>query len=247
MNIMKLITVKNYDEMSQKASSFILDLIQSKEKPVLGLATGSTPEGLYKYLIKAYEEGKASFQHVTTFNLDEYVGMERTDANSYYSFMQENFFKHVDISPSQTFLPNGKAVDLQAECKNYEELIANANQVDIQVLGVGLNGHIGFNEPGTSFSSRTHVVDLDESTRQANSRFFESLDEVPTQAITMGIETIMESKMILLLVSGEQKAEALVRLLEDNAITEDFPASILREHPNVIIIADEAASSKLSK
>ncbi|TKC16127.1 glucosamine-6-phosphate deaminase [Robertmurraya kyonggiensis] len=243
---MKLITVKNYDEMSQKASSFILDLIQSKENPVLGLATGSTPEGLYRYLIEAYKEGKASFQHVTTFNLDEYVGIERADANSYYSFMQENFFKHVDISPSQTFLPNGKAADLQAECEDYEQLISNASQIDIQVLGLGLNGHIGFNEPGTPFSIRTHVVDLEESTREANSRFFESIDEVPTQAITMGIGTIMESKMILLLVSGEQKAEALVRLFT-NEVSEEFPASILQNHPNVVIIADEAASKHLSK
>ncbi|WP_449621260.1 glucosamine-6-phosphate deaminase [Robertmurraya sp. Marseille-Q9965] len=243
---MKLITVKNYDEMSQKASSYILDLIQSKEKPVLGLATGSTPEGLYQYLIKAYKEGKASFNHVTTFNLDEYVGIERTDANSYYSFMQENFFKHVDISPNQTFLPNGKAEDLQAECEKYEKLISSASQIDIQVLGLGLNGHIGFNEPGTSFSIRTHVVDLEESTREANSRFFESIDEVPTQAITMGIGTIMESKMILLLVSGEQKAEALVRLFTSE-VSEEFPASILQNHPNVVIIADEAASKHLSK
>lgn len=226
--------------MSQKASSVLLDLIAKKADPVLGLATGSTPIGMYQSLIKAYEQETVSFKHVKTFNLDEYVGLGRQHPNSYHYFMNEKLFKHIDIGSGQTFIPDGTANDLVVECQNYEQQIREAGQIDIQVLGLGLNGHIGFNEPGTSFSSRTHVIDLMESTRLANARFFDSVDEVPTQAITMGIDTITESKLILLLVSGEKKATALARLI-NGEVSEEFPASILNRHPNVIIIADEAA------
>ena len=237
---MKLVKVKDYQEMSQKASSVLLELIAKKADPVLGLATGSTPIGMYQSLIKAYEQETVSFKHVKTFNLDEYVGLACQHPNSYHSFMNEKLFKHIDIDSGQTFIPDGTADDLVVECQKYEVQIRKAGQIDLQVLGLGLNGHIGFNEPGTSFSSRTHVINLMESTRLANARFFDSLDEVPTQAITMGINTIIESKLILLLVSGEKKAKALARLL-NGEVSEEFPASILKRHPNVIIIADEAA------
>lgn len=240
MKKLDLIKVENYQEMSQRASSIILELISKNSNPVLGLATGSTPEGMYQCLIKAYEQGDISFKDVTTFNLDEYVGLAKDDTNSYHSYMKEKLFNHIDILPNQTHLPDGIARDLQLECVKYEQQIRNAGQVDIQVLGLGLNGHIGFNEPGTPFSSRTQAVELMASTRQANARFFNGLNEVPTQAITMGIETIMQSKLILLLVSGEKKAPALARLLK-GGVSEDFPASILQRHPNVIVIADEYA------
>lgn len=240
MKKLNLIKVENYQEMSQRASSIILDLISKKSNPVLGLATGSTPEGMYQCLIKAYEQGDISFKNVTTFNLDEYVGLTKEDANSYHSYMKDKLFNHIDILPDQTHLPDGTARDLQLECVKYEQLIRDAGQVDIQVLGLGLNGHIGFNEPGTPFSSRTQVVELMASTRQANARFFNGLNEVPTQAITMGIETIMESERILLLVSGEKKAPALARLMKGD-LSEDFPASILQRHPNVVIITDQHA------
>lgn len=240
MKKLNLIKVENYQEMNQRASSIILDLISKKSNPVLGLATGATPVGMYQCLIKAYEQGDISFKNVTTFNLDEYVGLTKENTNSYHSYMKEKLFNHIDILPDQTHLPDGVARDLQLECVKYEQQIRDAGQVDIQVLGLGLNGHIGFNEPGTPFSSRTHVVELMASTRQANARFFNGLDEVPTQAITMGIETIMESKLILLLVSGEKKAPALARLMKGD-VSEDFPASILQRHPNVVIIADEYA------
>ncbi|MBP1971181.1 glucosamine-6-phosphate deaminase [Virgibacillus natechei] len=239
---MEIISVNSYEEMSEKTCSMVLNKIKHLQNPVLGLATGSTPEGLYHRIID--EADDVSFRHVSTFNLDEYVGLNKEDPNSYQYYMNDKLFKHIDIPDENAHLPNGVAVDLEKECHDYERFIREAGHVDIQILGLGLNGHIGFNEPGTSFSSRTHVVDLDESTRNANARFFGSIDEVPTKAITMGIETIMESKEILLLVSGEAKAEALARLV-NGEVTESFPASILQQHEHVTIIADEAALSKL--
>jgi glucosamine-6-phosphate deaminase len=237
---LEILKVKDYEEMSKKACSILLEKVNSLENPVLGMATGSTPEGLYQQLIRAYNEGKVSFKHVLTFNLDEYVGIDREDPNSYHYYMKDKLFGHIDLLPENAHLPNGNAADLELECWEYENQIRRADQIDIQVLGLGLNGHIGFNEPGTPFSSRTQVIDLENSTRQANARFFASMNEVPTQAITMGIDTIMESKQILLLVSGKKKADPLARLL-NGEVSEDFPASILHRHPNVVIIADEAA------
>jgi glucosamine-6-phosphate deaminase len=237
---MKVIKVKDFGEMSQKACSVIVDLIGEKDSPVLGLATGSTPEGLYTCMIGAFRQGEVSFRNVTTFNLDEYVGLSKDDHNSYHFYMNEKLFNHIDIPSEQIHIPDGKAADLLAECHNYEQQISEEGQIDLQVLGLGLNGHIGFNEPGTSFSSRTHIVDLMESTRHANARFFKTLEEVPAKAITMGIQTIMESKMTLLLVSGEKKAPAVARLLNGD-VSEDYPASVLLRHPNVVIIADEEA------
>jgi len=241
---MEFIKVNDYQDMSDKACSLMIEAINRVENPVLGLATGSTPEGLYQKLIEKYSEGKVSFKDVTTFNLDEYVGLKREDVNSYYRYMKEKLFNHIDIEMERVHLPNGTADDLIAECKNYDQKIQEAGRIDLQILGMGINGHIGFNEPGTPFSSRTHIVDLAASTREANSRFFPTLEDVPRQAVTMGIATIMESKEILLLVSGEQKAEAIARLAEGE-ISEDFPASILRNHPNVKVIVDEGAMIKL--
>lgn len=237
---MEIIKVRNYEEMSERAGEIVIDTIKQLNQPVLGLATGSTPEGLYQYLIEKHKNREVSFKHVTTFNLDEYVGLEKDDINSYNYYMNEKLFKHLDIPREQTHLPDGNALDLNEEASEYEARIKNAGNIDLQILGLGLNGHIGFNEPGTPFTSRTHIVQLDESTRQANARFFISIDEVPTQAITAGIETIMESKQIIMLVSGENKAEALARLV-NGEVNEDFPASILQKHDNVKIIADEAA------
>lgn len=240
--VVDVIKVKDYEEMSKRACEHLVNKIHELDHPVLGLATGSTPEGLYKRLIEKYNNDEVSFEGATTFNLDEYVGLNKEDPQSYHFYMMDKLFNHIgDLSPDNIHLPNGAARDLEQECQDYEALIRKAGDVDIQVLGIGKNGHIGFNEPGTPFTSRTHVVDLDESTREANSRFFDSMEDVPKQAITMGIETIMESKEILLLVSGKEKAEALARLLEGE-MSEDFPASVLRKHNHVTIIADEAST-----
>ncbi|WP_156291236.1 glucosamine-6-phosphate deaminase [Oceanobacillus salinisoli] len=241
---MNIIKVKDYAAMSEKVCTYLIDKIQTLDNPVLGLATGSTPEGMYKCLIEKYNKGEVSFKDVLTFNLDEYVGLEKNDPNSYYFYMNDKLFRHVDVLERNTHLPNGTAENLDQECKDYERVIRDACYVDVQVLGLGLNGHIGFNEPGTPFTSRTHVVELDESTRNANSRFFDSMEDVPAKAITMGIETIMESKEIVLLVYGEKKADAVARLLEGE-VSEDFPASVLQQHDYVTIIADEAALSKV--
>ncbi|MFD2761216.1 glucosamine-6-phosphate deaminase [Lentibacillus juripiscarius] len=241
---MEIIRTSNYDAMSKQACDLIIETVQQLERPVLGLATGSTPEGLYQQLMERHENGDVSFKDVKTFNLDEYVGLASDDPNSYRYYMNNKLFHHIDLSDDQAFLPKGDVSDLEQECQDYEAMIRKAGQVDLQVLGLGLNGHIGFNEPGTSFDSRTHVVDLDESTRKANARFFESMDDVPKKAITMGIETIMESRKIVLLVSGEKKADA-VRQLVNGEVTEEFPASVLQKHENVVLIADEGALSKL--
>lgn len=239
---MKIIKVKDYEEMSEKAYSELMDKVSHLEHPVLGLATGSTPEGLYRHINEKYEQGKISFKDVKSFNLDEYVGLDKSDPASYYYFMETKLFNDVDISKDQVRVPNGIAQDLEKECNDYETAIKEAGGIDVQLLGIGINGHIGFNEPGTSFSSKTHVVDLEESTIQANARFFDSIDEVPTKAISMGIDTIMQSKEIILLVSGASKADALAKLM-NGEVTEDVPASILQNHPHVTVIADEAALS----
>lgn len=242
---MKIIQTENYQSMSKLASQHVINTIKQLNKPVLGLATGSTPEGLYQHLIKAYRMHQISFANVSTFNLDEYVGLHKEDKNSYHYYMQKFLFNHVDIPYKNIHLPNGIAKDLSVECTSYEDRIQQAGGIHIQVLGIGRNGHIGFNEPGTSFESQTHVVDLDESTRNANARFFDSIDEVPNQAITMGIQSIMRAKEILLLVSGSEKAEALEKLVNGN-VSEEFPASILQTHQNVKIIADKAALQDIS-
>lgn len=242
---MNIIKAENYKEMSQLAAKYLIKQVNEKPNSVLGLATGSTPEGLYKEIIHHYTEGDVSFKEVATFNLDEYVGLSKDNDQSYYYYMHNLLFDHIDIKDEQANLPNGNTENLQEACKQYESSIQEAGGIDIQILGIGLNGHIGFNEPGTSFASQTHIVELDESTRKANARFFDSIDDVPAQAITMGIDSIMQSRQIILLVSGSQKAEALEKLV-NGPITEKFPASILQKHANVTIIADHDAAAKLS-
>jgi glucosamine-6-phosphate deaminase len=241
---MKVIETKNYEELSDKACNYMLERLQDKRNPVLGLATGSTPEGLYAKLIDKYNNNEISFKNTTTFNLDEYAGLPPENVGSYHYYMYDKLFNHIDIQKDNVYLLNGTATDLHKECTDYEALIQDKGPIDIQVLGIGENGHIGFNEPGTQFSSRTHLIDLKESTIQANARFFNSIEDVPKQAVTMGIGTIMESKAILLMAAGERKADALARLIEGE-IHEESPASILQKHCDVTVIADEAALMKV--
>lgn len=237
---MKIIEVKDYQEMSKQAAEYIIEKVHTTKKLNLGLATGGTPVGTYKNLIEDHKQNHTSYQHITTFNLDEYVGLSGNDCNSYRYYMNEQLFDHINIDKSNTHIPRGDVRDMEKECDNYERLIAEHGGVDLQILGIGSNGHIGFNEPGTSFDSRTHLIELAPSTREANARYFSSLDEVPTKAITMGIATIMKSKEILLLISGENKSASISELLHGE-VNESFPASVLRNHPNVTIIADKAA------
>ncbi|MFJ5715114.1 glucosamine-6-phosphate deaminase [Neobacillus sp. NPDC093127] len=237
---MKMIEVENYEQMSEKAAEYIIDRVTNLPSIKLGLATGGTPIGTYKHLIEDHQKNGTSYRNVTTFNLDEYIGLSGENKNSYRYYMNDLFFNHIDINKGKTHIPQGDVSDIQRECLRYEELITENGGIDLQILGIGGNGHIGFNEPGTSFHSITHIVDLAPSTIEANARFFTQLEEVPTKAITMGISTIMKSKEILLLVSGESKKEALDKLM-NGSVDESFPASILKNHPRVTIIADKAA------
>jgi glucosamine-6-phosphate deaminase len=241
---MKIIEVRDYQQMSDTAAEYIIKKIVQDPSINLGLATGGTPVGTYKCLIDDHQKNGTSYQKVTTFNLDEYIGLSGENKNSYRYFMNDQLFNYIDINKAKTNIPSGIAADFQEECNCYEDLITKLGGVDLQILGIGSNGHIGFNEPGTSFDSKTHIVELASSTIQANARFFNKIEDVPTQAITMGISTIMESKEILLLVSGEKKREALFRLL-NGEINESFPASVLKNHPCVTIIADKAAIADL--
>jgi len=237
---MKIIEVKDYQEMSKRAAEYIIEKVRTLKKLNLGLATGGTPVGTYTNLIEDYKQNNTSYQDVTTFNLDEYVGLSGDHYNSYRYYMNDQLFDHIDIPKSNTFIPRGDVSDMQKECDDYEKLLTEHGGIDLQILGIGSNGHIGFNEPGTSFDSNTHLIELTPSTREANARYFSSLEEVPTKAITMGIATIMKSKEILLLISGENKGEALSQLLHGE-VNESFPASVLGDHPYVTIIADKAA------
>jgi glucosamine-6-phosphate deaminase len=241
---MKMIEAKDYQEMSKIAADYIIKKVSAFPKLKLGLATGGTPLGIYANLIADHQKNGTSYRGVTTFNLDEYVGLSGENPNSYRNYMDHNFFDHIDIQKTNTFVPRGDVDDIQRECADYEDLLQQHKGLDLQILGIGENGHIGFNEPGTSFTSETHVVELTPSTRMANARYFDRLEEVPTEAVTMGIATIMKSKEILLLISGEQKKEALNKLLDGN-VDESFPASVLKKHPYVTIIADKAAIAGL--
>lgn len=243
---MKIVVVKNYDELSQKGAEIIASIVKENPACTLGLATGSSPIGTYEYLVKDYKEGKISFKDVKSYNLDEYCGIDRTHPQSYYYFMHENLFNHVDIKEENVHVPfAAPGSDLQKEAQKYTDEL-NSVSVDLQLLGIGANGHIGFNEPGTPFEQETFVVTLTDKTRQDNKRFFNSIDEVPTHAMTMGIANIMKAKSILMLISGENKADTVVKLLSGE-ITTDFPASILHKHPNCTVIIDEAAYSKMAK
>ena len=241
---MKIIKTKNYDEMSVKAASILAAQVIFKPNSVLGLATGSTPIGTYDGLVERYRRGELDFLEVATVNLDEYKGLERDSDQSYYYFMNQHLFSHINIKKENTYLPDGMAVDSEAECREYEALIQSLGGIDMQLLGIGHNGHIGFNEPAPTFVMGTHLVGLAEKTIEANKRYFASADDVPKQAYTMGIGTIMKAKKILFLASGEEKAEILAKAFE-GPIDPQVPASILQIHPDVTIVADEAALSKL--
>ena len=240
---MKLYRAKDYHDMSRKAANIISAQVIMKPDCVLGLATGSSPMGTYQQLVEWYKKGDLDFSEVKTANLDEYKGLTRDNDQSYYYFMHENLFKHVNISEANTHIPNGTEEDAEKEAARYEKEVKSLGGVDLQLLGIGHNGHIGFNEPSDIFPKNTHIVDLQESTIEANKRFFESIDEVPRQAYTMGIGTIMRAKKILLIVSGEEKAEILHEALH-GPVTPRVPASILQLHPDVIVVADEAALAK---
>ena len=239
---MRIIKAKDYADMSRKAANIIAAQVILKPDCVLGLATGSTPIGTYKELIKGYENGDLDFSLVKTANLDEYRGLEKSNDQSYDYFMKANLFNHININFDNLNIPNGENPDADAECRRYEEVVKALGGQDLQLLGMGHNGHIGFNEPADEFVKETHCVDLQESTIQANKRFFEKVEDVPTQAYTMGINTIMQAKMILVIVSGADKAE-IVKKAFFGPVTPQVPASILQMHPNVVVVVDEAAAS----
>lgn len=234
---MKVIKVEDNNALSTKAANIVCEVLKKESRPVLGLATGSTPKKMYEFLVERYRKGEISFKDTITFNLDEYVGLAPTDSFSYRYYMEKHLFQHVDINKENVYIPDGLAKDLSKECEAFERAIDKVGPIHLQILGVGLNGHIGFNEPGTSFKSRTHVAKLEESTRQVNSRFFNSIDEVPKEALTMGIGTIMEAEEIVLLVQGEHKAEILEKIVYGD-VTEEVPASVLQTHPNAYVITD---------
>lgn len=238
---MKVIKVKNYDEVSAEAFKVMKEVVANKPEAVLGLATGSSPIGLYENMIKDHKENGTSYAKCQSFNLDEYVGIDRNNSQSYWTFMHENLFHGIDLPEDKIHVPYGNT---KADCEGYEKAMENVS-VDIQVLGIGGNGHIGFNEPGTPFTEETHIVDLTEKTRSDNARFFENdINKVPTQAITMGIATIMKAKKILLVASGANKADAVAAMV-NGPVDPACPASVLQNHPDVVVIVDEEAAAKL--
>ena len=239
---MKIYKAKDYKDMSRKAANIISAQVIMKPNCVLGLATGSTPIGTYDQLVEWYNKGDLDFSEVTTVNLDEYKGLPRTNDQSYYYFMHQHLFDRVNIDPERTNVPNGMEPDSEKECRRYTELIQSLGGVDLQLLGIGHNGHIGFNEPGESFDKQVHCVNLTESTIEANKRFFASAEDVPKQAYTMGIKNIMAAKKILLVATGSAKADALYKSLY-GPITPNVPASILQLHSDVTVVADEEALS----
>lgn len=244
---MEIIITKDYEEMSQLAAERVAQMIKEKPDATLGVATGGTMEELYKILVAMYKRGEIDFSQVKAFNLDEYVGLAADHPCSYHYYMQERLYDHVNARPENIYIPDGTAEDLQAECERYEAAIGAAGGMNLQLLGIGQNGHIGFNEPGSSPTGRTSVVQLTESTIQANARYFDSIDQVPKQAISVGIGTITEnSEQIILLANGESKAEAIQKMIEGEP-TNAHPASLLQHHPNVTVIIDEEAAKLLKK
>lgn len=235
---MNFITVKSYEELSQKAANLMAAQITVKPNCVLGLATGSSPVGAYQKLIEYYQKGDVDFSTVTSVNLDEYIGLDGTNDQSYRYFMDHNLFDHVNIRKDHTFVPNGCATDIAAEGKRYDDLIESLGGIDLQLLGIGLDGHIGFNEPDDVFTKETHGVTLDESTIEANARFFASKADVPTGAVTMGMGAIMSAKKVLLIANGKNKKDIVEKAFY-GPITPRVPASILQLHPNVTVIFSE--------
>ena len=237
------IVCENYDEVSKEAFK-VMKTVLDKGNPVLGLATGSSPVGLYKEMIRDHKENGTSYKNILTWNLDEYVGIPRTHEQSYWTFMHENLFNFIDIPEENIHVPVGESEDEEAECVKYEESM-KGHTVDIQVLGIGSDGHIAFNEPGTPFVSLTHLMDLTEQTRKDNARFFDNdINQVPKRSITMGLASIMRAKKIIVIATGENKAEAVYGMLKGPKTT-DCPASILQDHLDVTVLLDKAAASKL--
>lgn len=243
---MKIVIAKNYEEMSELAAKEIAELVNEKPNCILGLATGSTPEGMYRKLVSMNQNNEVDFSKVTTFNLDEYAGLNGEHSQSYRYFMNDKLFNHINIDKTKTFVPNGIAENYDEECRSYDQRISEFGGIDLQVLGIGNNGHIGFNEPSEFLYMGTHVTPLTQETIEANSRFFNSIEEVPTKAVTMGLGGIMKAKKILLVANGEKKAEIISKLVEGK-ISTMVPASILQVHSNVVVIIDEAAASLLKK
>jgi glucosamine-6-phosphate deaminase len=241
---MLVIIKEDYQQMSIEAAKQVASLIRKKPDCVIGFATGSTPLGLYRELIRMHKEEGLDFSKVVSFNLDEYVGLPPTHPESYHYFMWQNLFKHININPSNVHIPMGMAEDIEAFCDWYEEKIIAYGGIDLQILGIGANGHIAFNEPGSSLGSRTRIKTLDEKTRLDNSRFFNSMDEVPKYAITMGVGTIMEARRLLLLANGIKKAEAIKQTVE-GPIMAKYPATIVQLHRYATVIVDKEAASKL--
>lgn len=243
---MKIIAAEDYEQMSRAAANLISAQVIMKPNCVLGLATGSTPIGTYQQLIEWYKKGDLDFSQVTTINLDEYKGLSPENDQSYRYFMNKNFFDSVNVKKENTHVPDGLEPDADKACRDYNKIIADCGGIDLQLLGLGLNGHIGFNEPGTAFEKDTHCVDLSESTIRANSRFFASMDEVPKQAYTMGIKTIMQAKKIVIIVNGKGKAQ-IVKDAFFGPITPKVPASVLQLHNDVTLVADNEALSLISE
>lgn len=234
--------LENAQAIGAAVGQLFVEQVKTQPDSVLGLATGSSPIPTYQYMAQEYAAGHVSFRNVTTFNLDEYCDLPQKDPNSYYSFMFDNLFRHTDIDSARVNFLDGNAADDKAECAQYEKRIKDAGGIDLQLLGIGNNGHIGFNEPDDHFSKGTHCVDLTESTIQANSRLFDSIDDVPRQAYTMGTQTIMYARMILVVANGEAKAQAVHDMCY-GPVTPECPASILQLHTNCVVVADEAALS----
>lgn len=243
---MEVVILNSENDVARFAADYVCRQIRKQRSCSLGLPTGSTPLGLYRELVARYKDGKIDFSQVVTFNLDEYVGLPQDHPSSYYKFMAKNLFNHINIPQDSIYIPNGMAENIPQECHDYERAIAKEGGIDLQVLGIGGDGHIAFNEPSSSLASRTRLKTLTEETRKANAPNFASLDEVPHHVITMGIGTIMEAKRVLLIATGEGKADAISRAVE-GPITAMCPASILQMHRRAIIVIDEAASQKLTR
>lgn len=245
---MKIVVEKSYEDMSRAAARIVAEEIRKKPDIVLGLATGGTPLGMYKELVRMHREEGLDFSRVITFNLDEYCGLSPEDEHSYHYYMYENFFKHVNVKPENIHIPDGRAEDMDEYCREYDREVQRAGGIDLQILGIGRNGHIGFNEPGDELITETHVTILTEETRLANARFFGKLENVPERAVTMGLGTIMKAKKIILLANGKEKAPIMAELLSDTNVTTKVPASFLHLHPDTTVIMDtDAALDVLTK
>jgi glucosamine-6-phosphate deaminase len=241
---MEVLVSQSYDEMSRIAAGMIADVLNAKPNAVLGMATGSTPLGVYKELVRLHRAGLLDFAQVTTFNLDEYVGLPSNNPQSYHHFMHENFFRHVNIAPGNIYIPSGTTSNYKSFCPWYEQRIKECGGIDLQILGIGTDGHIAFNEPGSSLSSRTRLKTLARQTIEDNARFFDRPEDVPIYAITMGVGTILEARTLLLLATGENKAGAVAQMVE-GPVTAMITASALQLHPSATVLLDEPAASGL--